>query len=179
MSHVIFYMLVRFHTYIHQYNKTTIRIVNCNAIIHFNQECIKNSIIPQYAKLQIPHTSWSIYIRQWKGMVVTDCPSSTNPLPLPNLCITMGCDMNNARSDLCTSPFCASYQKTEINSQYTENCLDLIDSTSLKMLQSKSQISNFVTCIFSIFVFSVYLIGYSYQYCVYQTQRFLVKRHVP
>lgn len=59
--------------------------------------------------------------------------------------------MNNARSDLCTSPFRASYQKNEINSHYIENCLDLKVSTSLKMLQSKSQIRNFLTRIFSIF----------------------------
>jgi hypothetical protein len=57
MSHIIFYMLVWLHTHIHQYNNTTIKIVNCNANIYFNQECIKNSIIPQYAKLQISHTS--------------------------------------------------------------------------------------------------------------------------
>jgi hypothetical protein len=39
------------------YNNTTIKIVNCKANIYFNQECIKNSLIPQYAKLQIAHTS--------------------------------------------------------------------------------------------------------------------------
>jgi hypothetical protein len=45
------------HTYIRQCNNTTIKNSNCNANIYFKQGCIKNSIIPQYAKLQIPHMS--------------------------------------------------------------------------------------------------------------------------
>lgn len=51
------------YVYIHQYNNTTMKIVNCNANIYFNQECIKNSLIPQYGKLQIPHTSLLVNIQ--------------------------------------------------------------------------------------------------------------------
>jgi hypothetical protein len=40
----------------YQYKNTKAELLNCNANIYFNQQCVKKDIIPKYAKIKIPNT---------------------------------------------------------------------------------------------------------------------------
>jgi len=43
--------------YIHQYKNLKRKLYNCNASVYFNQKCLRNSMIPKFAKIIIPNTS--------------------------------------------------------------------------------------------------------------------------
>ena len=42
---------------IHKFTSLKRKLYNCNANIYFNQQCLKNNVIPTYAKLKFPNTS--------------------------------------------------------------------------------------------------------------------------
>jgi hypothetical protein len=42
---------------ISHYNNLRTKVMKCCANIYFNRQCLKNKIIPVYAKIKIPYTS--------------------------------------------------------------------------------------------------------------------------
>ena len=42
---------------IYQYKKLKITVLNCNADIFFNKQCLTKRIVPNYADLKVPATS--------------------------------------------------------------------------------------------------------------------------
>jgi hypothetical protein len=42
---------------IHRFESLKRKIYNCNASIYFNQQCLKNKLVPTYANIKIPNTS--------------------------------------------------------------------------------------------------------------------------
>ena len=43
--------------HIHRFKNLKRKILNCNANLLFNQECLKHKIIPKYANIKITYTS--------------------------------------------------------------------------------------------------------------------------
>ena len=54
---------------IHQYENLKRIIYNCNANIYFNQRCLHNNIIPNFAKIKIPNISPSSKFTQHKASI--------------------------------------------------------------------------------------------------------------
>jgi hypothetical protein len=48
----------------YKYMSLRIKIMNCNANIHFNKQFLLHKVIPAYAKLQVPHTLPASYVTQ-------------------------------------------------------------------------------------------------------------------
>jgi len=42
---------------IYQYKKLKIKLLNCNADIFFNKQCLTKKIVPNYANIKVPTTS--------------------------------------------------------------------------------------------------------------------------
>ena len=59
---------------IHKFTSLKRKLYNCNANIYFNQECLKNKLIPTYAKLKFPNASPATKYTQQKvtGMRIKD-----------------------------------------------------------------------------------------------------------
>jgi hypothetical protein len=54
----------------HKYKSLRIKLMNCNANIHFNKQCLLHKVIPAYAKLQVPHTSPASHATQHKAQIL-------------------------------------------------------------------------------------------------------------
>jgi hypothetical protein len=42
---------------IYAYKNLKMKVINCNAKTYFNRQCLNKKIIPNYARIKIPHTS--------------------------------------------------------------------------------------------------------------------------
>ena len=55
--------------FIHQYENLTRKIYNCNANTFANQRCLRNNIIPNFAKIKVPNTSPASKFTQHKTSI--------------------------------------------------------------------------------------------------------------
>jgi len=55
--------------FIHQYENLKRKIYNSDANIHFNQRCLHNNTVPNFAKIKIPNTSPASKFTQYKASI--------------------------------------------------------------------------------------------------------------
>ena len=55
---------------IYNYKSLKLKVLNCNANIYFNKQCLNNNIIPTYAKINIKNNSKAATITKEKAQKI-------------------------------------------------------------------------------------------------------------
>ena len=55
---------------IYQYKNLRLKLMNCNANIYFNKQCLVHKVTPTYAKIRVPYTSPASIVTQRKASTI-------------------------------------------------------------------------------------------------------------
>ena len=56
--------------FIYQYKNLRLKLMNCNANIYFNKQCLVHKVTPTYAKIRVPYTSPASIVTQRKASTI-------------------------------------------------------------------------------------------------------------